>query len=344
MNKWYDSSETGDNIVISSRIRLARNVKKYPFSCRLSEEQAYNLIDDVKNSIKNSRTVFGDSFDFINLNEKSEIEKHSLLENHSVSPELINKNKPSAVLIKDDETVSIMINEEDHIRIQTVFPGYNIKKAWELADKIDNLVEESIEYAFDEDYGYLTSCITNVGTGIRASFMIHIPLIEMFGQVENLGQAISKFGMTLRGIYGEGSEPLGSIYQISNQVTLGKSECEIIDALKNVTNQIIEQENELRQNLMKNHRIDLEDKIFRSYGVLSNCRKINSKEAMQLLSDLRLGIITGILETNGDVNIYKIMMDIQPGNLIKNMSKSVSADERDIQRAKYIRKCLVNNI
>ena len=122
------------------------------------------------------------------------------------------------------------------------------------------------------------------------------------------------------------------------------SECEIIDALKNVTNQIIEQENELRQNLMKNHRIDLEDKIFRSYGVLSNCRKINSKEAMQLLSDLRLGIITGILETNGDVNIYKIMMDIQPGNLIKNMSKNVSADERDIQRAKYIRKCLENNI
>jgi len=342
MNKWYDSHETDNNIVISSRIRLARNIKKYPFSYKLSEQQADELIEEVKNSIKDSKTVFGDSFDFVKINEKSDIEKYSLLENHSVSSELINKNKPTAVLLKDDETVSIMINEEDHIRIQTVFPGYNIKKAWELADKIDNLVEESVEYAFNEDYGYLTSCITNVGTGMRASFMIHIPLIEMSGQIENLSQAISKFGMTLRGIYGEGSEPLGGIYQISNQVTLGKSEEEIIEALKNVTNQIVEQENELRKGVLKERKIDFEDKIFRSYGILSNCRKISSKEAMQLLSDLRLGIMTGILKLENDVSIHRIMMNIQPGNLIKYMNKNGSPDERDIQRAKYIRETLIN--
>ncbi len=342
MNKWYDSDETDNNIVISSRVRLARNIRKYPFSYKLSEQQAQELIEEVKNSIKDSKTVFGDSFDFVKINEKSDIEKYSLLENHSVSSELINKNKPAALLLKDDETVSIMINEEDHIRIQTVFPGYNIKKAWELADKIDNLVEESVEYAFDEDYGYLTSCITNVGTGMRASFMIHIPLIEMSGQIENLSQAISKFGMTLRGIYGEGSEPLGGIYQISNQVTLGKSEEEIIEALKNVTNQIVEQENELRKGVLKERKIDFEDKIFRSYGILSNCRKISSKEAMQLLSDLRLGIMTGILTLENDVSIHRIMMNIQPGNLIKYMNKNGSPDERDIQRAKYIRETLTN--
>jgi len=341
MDKWYNSYDTDNNIVISSRIRLARNIKKYPFSSKLSEQKALELIDDVKKSIKDSRTSFGDSFEFINIKEKSDVEKYSLIENHSVSPELVNKDTPVSVLIKDDETVSIMINEEDHIRIQTVLPGYNIEKAWDLADKIDDLIEESVEYAFDEDYGYLTSCITNIGTGMRASFMIHIPLIEMCGQVRNISQAINKFGMTLRGIYGEGSESLGSIYQISNQVTLGKSEKEIIEALKNVTNQIIEQENNLRNEMIREHKIDFEDKIFRSYGVLTNCRKISSKEAMQLLSDLRLGFMMGILNSkNEKVNIYSIMMNIQPGNLVKYMGKNGSPEERDIQRAKYIRNCL----
>jgi len=341
MNKWYDSSKTDEDIVISSRIRLARNVKKYPFSQKLSESQAIKLIEEVKDSIKNANTSFGDSFDFININEKSNAEKYSLLENHSISSELMDKDKPAGVIIKDDETISIMINEEDHIRIQTVFPGYNIEKAWDIADKIDNLIEEKIDYAFDENYGYLTSCITNVGTGMRASFMIHIPLIEMFGQIENLSQAISKFGMTLRGIYGEGSEPLGSIYQISNQVTLGKSEEEIIEALKNVTNQIIEQEKELKNNLLKERRVELEDRVFRSYGILSNCRKISSKEAMKLLSDLRFGVIAGMLNLkNKNINLYSIMMNIQPGNLIKYMNKSGNSEERDIQRALYIREKL----
>ncbi len=343
MNKWYNSLETDNNIVISSRIRLARNIKKYPFSSKLTEEQSVKLIEDVKNSIKNEKTSFGDSFDFINISEKSDVEKYALFENHSISSDFLDKDKPSGVLIKDDETISIMINEEDHIRIQTVLPGYNLEKAWDTADKIDDLIEESVEYAFDENYGYLTSCITNVGTGMRASFMIHIPLIEMFDQIENLSQAISKFGMTLRGIYGEGSEPLGGIYQISNQVTLGKCEKEIIEALQNVTNQIVEQENMLRNKLLTEHKIDIEDKIFRSYGILKNCRKISSKEAMRLLSDLRLGITSGIIKLeNQNANIYSIMMNIQPGNLMKYMNKNGTSEERDIERAKYIREKLGN--
>lgn len=344
MEKWYNSMETDNDIIISSRIRLARNVKKYPFANKLSENQASELINEVSNSIKNSRTIFGDSFELINTKDISNVEKYSLIENHSVSKELINKVMPTSVLVKDDETISIMINEEDHIRIQTVFPGYNIEKAWDLADKIDNLIEESIEYAFDEDFGYLTSCITNIGTGLRASFMVHIPLIEMYGQIKNLSQALSKFGMTLRGIYGEGSEPLGSIYQISNQITLGKSETEIIDAIKNVAKQIIEQELELRKDVLQNHKIDFEDKVYRSYGILTNCKKISSKEAMQLLSNLRLGFITNILNFDKkNANIYNIMMDIQPGNLIKFLNKNSTPEQRDIQRAKYIRDKLLNN-
>ncbi len=337
MNKWYEVSEIDDNIVISSRIRLARNIKKYPFSCRITDEQALSLIDEIKNSVKNDRTVFAESFDFVNLSEKSDIEKYSFLENHTLSSEIIKKKKPAAALIKDDETICIMLNEEDHIRIQTVLPGYNIVGAWDLANKIDDLIEESVEYAFDKDRGYLTSCVTNIGTGMRASFMIHIPLIEMSGRIRGISQAISKFGMTLRGIYGEGSEPLGSIYQISNQITLGKSEDEIMEALKSVTSQIIEQEKTLRKEVLKNQSVDFEDRIYRSYGILANCRKINSKEAMKLLSDLRLGFMMGILQVKKpEMNIYNIMMNIQPGNLIKNFNKNFNQTERDIQRAKYI--------
>lgn len=341
MNKWYNSSQTDNNIVISSRIRLARNIKKYPFSSRLTDKQAADLIEEVKASVKNEKTSFGDSFDFIDMTQKSELEKYILFENHSISSDLLNNKKPSGLLIKDDETISIMINEEDHIRIQTVMPGYNIEKAWDTADKIDDLIEESVDYAFDENYGYLTSCITNVGTGMRASFMIHIPFIEMFGQVENLSQAINKFGMTLRGIYGEGSQPLGSIYQVSNQVTLGKSEKEIIEALENVINQITEQETLLRDKAIKGGKIELEDRIFRSYGILSNCRKISSKEAMRFLSDLRIGIISGLFKPkNENVNIYSIMMSIQPGNLMKYMGQEEDAEKRDIKRADFIREKL----
>lgn len=337
MKKWYEYDEVDNDIVISSRIRLARNLKKYPFLSTISDDDSKRLIEDVKDSIINNSNSIGEFFKFVNFSDISPAEKSSMVENHTISIDALNSKKPSAGLIKTDEAATVLINEEDHIRIQSISKGMNIDSACEFANNLDNLIEERLEYAFDKDLGYLTSCITNTGTGLRASFMIHIPILELSGRLRNISNVISKFGMTLRGIYGEGSEPLGGIYQISNQITLGKSEKEIIEALKKITNQVIEQERELRNEIIKKSAPEFEDRVYRSYGILKHCKKISSKEAMKLLSDIRLGYMMGILkEDKPSTNIYNIMMNIQPGNLIKIYGKNYNEHERDIIRAKYI--------
>ncbi len=336
MTKWYEEKDLDKQTVISSRIRLARNLKKYPFSAAISEEKSKQLIEEVKNAIKNERTFLSEMFEYTELNNLSYEDKTAMLENHIISADLINKKSPCAALIQNDESVSILLNEEDHLRIQSICAGYNIDKAWQNADKIDDLIEESVEYAFDKNYGYLTACPTNTGTGLRASFMLHLPMLEKTGRIRSISQSLSKFGMTMRGLYGEGSEPLGSIYQISNQITLGKSEEEIIDSLKNLTAQIIEQEKSITEQYKKYHKLEFEDMIFRSYGILKNCKLISSKEAMQLLSDVRLGINSDVLKTSPKANIYNIMMNIQSGNLQKRCGKTLNESERDIQRAQYL--------
>jgi len=336
MAKWYENENIDDDIVISSRVRLARNLKKFNFPQKLTEKDAQLVINEVKNSIINDRSFIGSEFEFINIDDKSDIDKYSMLENHIISPDAIQK-KGVAVMVNKDSSLSILINEEDHIRIQSIFSGYNIEKAWELADKIDSLIEESVEYAYDEKYGYITSCITNIGTGLRASFMIHIPMLERYGRIKEISQSISKFGMTIRGIYGEGSEPLGSIYQISNQITIGKTENDIIESLKNITTQVVNMEKEIRNDLIQNHKYDFENMVYRSYGILKYCKKISSDEAMKLLSDIRLGYMTGLINQNKTkTNIYNIMMSIQSGNLQKMIGEKCNEQQRDIQRAKFI--------
>ncbi len=336
MRKWYMDDVIDEGVVISSRVRLARNIKKYPFSNIIDDEQSKALLEEVKHIITD-RTHLGEQMHFLNLEEKSILEKQSLLEKHVLSMDLLKKNRPSGVLLFEDESVCVSLNEEDHIRIQSIFPGHNIENAFSLADKIDDLIEESVEYAFHKDYGYLTSCPTNTGTGLRASFMIHIPAIEITGQLRNVIEAISKFGMILRGIYGEGSEPMGSIYQISNQVTLGKSEAEIIDSLEKVTTFIIGQETKLRNGLLSQQKQELYDKICRGYGTLRYCKKISKKEAMDLLSLVRLGYLTNLLdESKPKQNIYHIMMGIQSGSLQQNLNRELTPAEIEVARANFI--------
>lgn len=338
MSKWYTQDGSDKSIIISSRVRLARNIKKYPFSRFLEGEQAKNMVEEAVSTIKNGRSFLSELFEYIPMEGKSDTEKRMLLERHIISPEFMKNTKNKGVLLRDDESVSIMLNEEDHIRIQSIFAADKIDEAWQLADNIDNLIEESIEYAFDKDYGYLTACPTNTGTGLRASFMLHLPILEQTGQLKNIMQALSKFGMTVRGIYGEGTEPLGSIYQISNQITIGKTEEETINALKNVTNQIIEKENFLRDHAFNLRKLDLTDEIYRAYGILTNCRKISAKEAMTLLSEVRLGCVAGVLDTiKPKLNIYNIMMNIQAGNLQKIVGYELDEKGRDVARAEYIR-------
>ncbi len=316
------------DIIISTRIRLARNLKGYPFPKGLNKKQAEEITEKVRTALKPVEK----DFRFVDLSAIDKPTKLSLTENHIISPEMAEDNK-CALFLKGDNKAEILINDEDHIRIQTVFPGDDIDASYELANKLDDLIDESLGFAFDEKYGYLTACLTNIGTGLRASYMLHLPMLEKTKQIKNLQNEVARFGMVIRGIYGEGSEPLGSLYQISNQLTLGKSESEIITDLKNVVSQVIKKEKELQSKIINN--ADYNDMVFRSLGLLKYCKKISGREAMEHLSNVKLGITSGIIKDMDD-NIYNIMVNIQPGSLIKRAGDMLDTKRRDILRAEYI--------
>jgi protein arginine kinase len=337
MKKWYEENFDTD-IIVTSRIRLARNYKRHPFSVRLSIPEAEKMITETKKVILEGNTILSKEFEYIPVFGKNPIDKRAMMESHVISPELVKKAAPCGVLVKNDEAISIMVNEEDHLRIQSVAAGMNMEKAWDLADKIDNILEESIEYAFNERIGYLTSCPTNVGTGMRASYMMHLPALEWSGQLQNILYAIGKLGITVRGLYGEGTQAEGNLYQISNQITLGQSEKEIIDNLNNITLQIAEQEKQIREQILKEKKEVLKDKIYRSYGTLLYARMLTTKDAMTLLSDIKMGFDMGILdEAKPIISFYEFMMYIQPAILQKRVSTDLSSQERDIQRATFVR-------
>ncbi|GMQ62942.1 protein arginine kinase [Vallitalea maricola] len=338
MLKWFEKSSGSDDVVISSRVRLARNIEEYNFPSRLSKEDAGRIIDDVKEAVLNAHED-NSYFHSVDMNNLSSLEKVAMVERHVVSPNFVQTLVPTGLILSEDESISIMINEEDHLRIQSITNGLNLDEALQNAYRIDDLLEEKINYAYDENIGYLTSCPTNVGTGLRASYMIHVPALETTGKLQFILDAIGKFGITVRGIYGEGSKARGSVFQISNQITLGHSEQEIIDNLTSLTKQIVEQERALRNKLLSEKRLQFEDAVYRSYGILAHARIITSKEAMTLLSDIKLGYELGILKSDikNPINIYGLMTCIQPANLQKKINKELKIDERDIERATYIR-------
>lgn len=337
--KWYEDIKTDEDIIISSRVRLARNLRKYPFAAKLSRMDADAVLKEVKDSVLNDRTPLSASFKFYDMMETDRIEKLDLMERHLISPDLVERQIPSGVLVMEDESVSIMINEEDHVRIQTFVAGDNIEAVYDLADKIDNMMGETLDYAFDDKYGFITSCPTNIGTGLRASFMMHLPCHEKTGNIKKLISQVSKYGVTVRGIYGEGSESVGSIYQISNQITLGKSEAEIIEILKKVGNMIKENEIEMRNHILKNDELSFEDEVYRSYGILTNAKKISAAEAMKHLSNVRLGYLSGMLkEEKPKIPVNHIMIEIQPEVMRKKMGTNTTTAKRDAARAAYINK------
>jgi len=338
MTKWIEDEGPLKDIVISSRIRIARNLEDFPFPIALTKEKSKEVIKTVRDAILDGNTVLKTQFQLIEMDRLSDNDKRVLMEKHLVSPNLVERPERSAALIDKEEAVSIMINEEDHLRIQCLFPGFQLDEAWDLANKIDDILEENLKYAFNENLGYLTSCPTNVGTGIRASVMIHLPALSMTGYMDRILQAANQIGLTVRGLYGEGTESEGNIYQISNQVTLGRTEKEIIDTLKEVTKQVVRKENDARATLLSNNRLKLEDRLCRSFGILTNARIMNSKEALRLLSDVRLGVDLGIIEYVDVKTINTLMVEIQAGMLQKIFGRTLSASERDKERADLIRK------
>jgi len=339
MNKWFDDTKNMNNIVISSRVRLARNLYNYPFPLKINDEQTKRLISDVKESFFAQSEQIEQEYDFYEVNQMDRVNKMYLVETHSVSPLLVRKEQSTAAILSKDASVSIMINEEDHLRIQTISAGENMGKVFKEANRIDDLFSERLIYAFNQKYGYITSCPTNLGTGLRASYMVHIPFLESEELIKTLSDEMNRFGFTIRGIYGEGTKALGSIYQISNQKTLGQSEAEIISSLDNILQQVIKQEKILRANANKKNPLGMEDMVFKAYGILRHARCLSSQEAMTYLSRIRIGLCENLLRPKeaDTFNIYHLMIQIQSANLQKAFGKTMTSDERDKYRAELIR-------
>lgn len=325
------------DIILSSRIRLARNIKQLKFPTLFTNDEGELVIHKMKERISHSPFSKLGNLELLLMDELQPLQKRVLMEKHLISPHLAEQSTFGACLLSENEELSIMINEEDHIRIQCLFPGFQLTEALSLANEIDDWLEEEIDYAYDENFGYLTSCPTNVGTGLRASVMMHLPGLVLTQQINRIIPAINQLGLVVRGIYGEGSEALGNIFQISNQITLGKSEEDIVEDLKSVVSQLISQERSAREALAKTSDIQLEDRVFRSYGILSNCRIIESKEAARCLSDVRLGIDMKYLKNISKNILNELMILTQPGFLQQYAGGPLRPHERDIRRASLIR-------
>lgn len=340
VSSWMSDDGPDSDIVLSSRIRFARNLDEFNFPTLFTNGEAEAVIDAIMERVNNSRVPNVGNLEMIKMDEIPPLQKRVLVEKHLISPHLAENAIHGACLLSENEEISIMINEEDHLRIQCLFPGFQLTEALKAANEIDDWLEEHLNYAFDEIFGYLTSCPTNAGTGLRASVMMHLPGLVMTQQMNRIVPAINQLGLVVRGIYGEGSEALGNIFQISNQITLGKSEEDIVEDLKSVVSQIISQERSAREALAKTSNIQLEDRVFRSYGILANSRIIETKEAARCLSDLRLGIDMGYIKNISKSILNELMILTQPGFLQQYAGGPLRPNERDIRRAALIRERL----
>ena len=335
--KYYESSD--EDIVLSSRIRIARNVKDRPFPHRLSEEDSRKVVKEIEGAFYTSKHI-EENYKSVYLWDTEDSINVSFLERRLISNKLIHNKSKAAFILGDDEIVSIMVNEEDHIRLQCITGGLNLKEPYDTANKLDNLIEENIQYAFDEKLGYITACPTNVGTGLRASVMVHLPALTMNDEMNGILKALTQVGMTMRGLYGEGSKALGNMYQISNQVTLGVNEEDILNNLEAVVRQIISQEYRTRDQFIKSYKFELEDKILRSLGILEKVVLLNANECLDLLSNVRIGVEMGIIKNVTKATLNSLLIETQPAAIDTSLKLKLTDRERDLQRAKLVREAL----
>ncbi len=336
---WFEDSGPEGDVVLSSRIRLARNFDDLPFPGIMDKDKANTSVKRCKNALLDNGNALSPNLEFVDLGKMDDISRQALVEKHLISPELAQDYEKGALILKNDNSISIMINEEDHIRIQCFSAGLDLEKTWDLADKVDDLLEENVSYAFDKELGYITACPTNIGSGMRVSVMMHLPVLVKTGNMKSVIDGITKLGVTARGIYGEGSQALGDIFQLSNQVTIGKPEIEIIDNLNGLVKKTLNAERTTRDALLKNSRVQVEDIVWRSYGLLTNARVLTSDEALKLLSDVRMGVNMGIIEVPLAV-LDKLLIMIRPANLQLIYKSKLSPSERDCKRAEYVKSAL----
>jgi protein arginine kinase len=336
--EWLRASGPESSIVISSRIRLARNVSGFLFSNRLTPLKRSELIQRVDAAVKSSPLLKKN--ELFQLKGMSTLDQQFLLERHLISVEFANEKTERALSMSDNEVLSLMILEEDHLRIQVLESGFSLKDCWRLIDRADTELAQRLAYAFDEKLGFLTACPTNVGTGIRASCMLHLPSLVLTKQINKVLQALSKLNMAIRGLYGEGTQASGNFFQVSNQITLGAAEEEIVDSLERVIRQVVEHEKEARSLLSEKKEHRLTDQIWRAVGILRSARIITSNEATTFFSLVRLGLDLGILDGISLRDLNGLFIRTQPAHLQMTSSKALTPQERDVRRAAMIRETL----
>jgi protein arginine kinase len=326
-----------NNYVVSSRVRLARNIDGFLFpSARgfFETEQAHRLLETA------AKPMIENGFTLHRLSEKTDVEILQMMESHLISRELIRKREASAVLLDEKKQTAIMINEEDHLRLQVILPGLELDRAYQKVAEADDIISRSLPLVYHDRLGFITSCPTNLGTGMRASVMMFLPALSKTGAISEIERSVSNLKLTLRGVFGEGSEPKGFMYQLSNQHTLGLSEPEIISGIQSYIGEIAHREEELREKLFEFDKVELKDKILRSWGILTNCFKISGAECTECLSYVKLGLGLGVLKLSRPELIDSLLTTCRPGNLSMLKNPKATEAERDILRAEHLRETL----
>jgi len=325
-------------MVLSTRIRLARNLRDVPFTHRAREEQLQGVLASVTAAAQQTSSLRDGLL--LRMSECTPIERQVLVERHLVSHELGDGARPRGILVAPDPRLSLMINEEDHLRLQSLTPGFQLAEAWSLADRADDELDPALEFAFSEEIGYLTSCPTNAGTGLRASVLIHLPALVLLEEIQPVLKSVMQVGLNVRGLYGEHSEVMGNLFQISNQTTLGRSERDSIESLERVTRQIIETEERARERMVRDARVQIEDKIWRAYGTLRYCRSVHAREVINLCSAVRLGVALNLPGLCPLRTLNELLVLAQPAHLQRAHGGELSPADRNIVRARLVRERL----
>lgn len=335
MLRWFEQEQKQN--IVSSRVRLTRNWDEYVFPSRLSPEKGGEMVGRLFQQLSDLEEIDGRSYERAYLDELPELERRALKERRILNSSILARKAPMGVMISEEEDVSLVFNGTDHIRVQVLAGGMHLQEAFQTAGQVDDYIDSRIGYAFDEKYGYLTSFPTNVGTGMRASVTLHLPSLSMGKKFSAMLSDMGRFGVSIRGVYGEGRENYGSLYEVSNQKTMGQSEKELVDLVSKVALQLNDQENQVRSLTLKNHRLTREDEIYKSYGVLHYARRLSMKEAMTYLSHLMSGVCDDLIRFQEPCSVYRLMLGIQTANLQKLSDRPLDKEELDVARAAYLR-------
>lgn len=337
MEKWYSVPGKEDSNVVYSRVRLVRNWREYPFPQKMTKEQSMEMTGKLSEGLKGIGSLDGKRYKVSYLDRMAELEKAALLERRAINRSISKKQESAGLILSEDERAGIVLNGDDHIRIQVLEKGLELTECYGKADAMDDFIGDRFEYSFDEKYGYLTSFPTNVGTGLRASVIVHLPSLSRKKNFSSLVADMGRFGTQVRGVYGEGGENFGSLFQVSNQKTLGQTEKEIIDLVTKAAAELDAQERRLRKDALRQRPIVCADESYKSYGVLKYARRLTRKDAMEFLSQIMAGVTDGVLETKEPCSIYGLMLGIQPANLLSRAEKPLSKEELDAARADFLR-------